>query len=107
MREDVPLPSIEVATSSNAGQPLTPSSLWMPENEECLFDTASRSLSPMRSERTMYDYADIGGVTSMLPNGPLFAGDGADLDVGDPLSFHPFNGEGLMLTGSNHGLPDH
>ncbi|KAL8916399.1 MAG: hypothetical protein Q9208_008546 [Pyrenodesmia sp. 3 TL-2023] len=107
MREDVPLPSIEVAASSNAGQPLTPSSLWMPENEDYLFSTASRSLSPMRSERTMYDYADIGGVTSLLPNGPLFAGDGADLDVGGSLSFHSFNDDGLMMTGSNHGLPDH
>ncbi|KAL8907783.1 MAG: hypothetical protein Q9207_001186 [Kuettlingeria erythrocarpa] len=106
MREDVPFPSIEVVTSSNAGQALTPSSVWMHENEEYLFGNASRSLSPMTSERTMYDYGDIGGVTSMLPNGPLFAGDCPDLNVGDPLSYHSFNGHNLMLPGSNHGLPD-
>ncbi|KAL9011371.1 MAG: hypothetical protein Q9173_003780 [Seirophora scorigena] len=105
-REDMPLPSVEVAPSNMGSQPLTPSSTWIGDHEDYFFGTASRSLSPIKAESSRYDYGDIEGVTSVIPDGPLFAADGHNAFVGDPLHFYPFSGDHLTAAGSSHELPD-
>ncbi|KAL8973715.1 MAG: hypothetical protein Q9197_002029 [Variospora fuerteventurae] len=104
-REDMVLPSVEVGSSNMGCQPLTPSSIWMGDHDDYFFGTASRSLSPIKTEGSMYDYGDIEGVTSVMPDGPLFAADGHNAFESDPLQFHSFSGDHFAAAGSSHGLP--
>ncbi|KAL8731837.1 MAG: hypothetical protein Q9166_003121 [cf. Caloplaca sp. 2 TL-2023] len=71
--EDIPLQSVEAPLSNIADQPLTPTSIWTPDGMESLFDSASRSLTPISTGQSIYSYGDIAGVTSVIPHGPLFA----------------------------------
>ncbi|KAI4117902.1 MAG: hypothetical protein LQ345_001965 [Seirophora villosa] len=104
--EDVPLPSVEVGPSNMGSQPLTPSSMRFGDHGELMFGTASRSLSPIKAESSTYDYGDIEGVTSVIPDGPLFAADGHNAFVDDSFHFHQFSGDHLTAGGASHGLPD-
>lgn len=37
----------------------------------------------------MYGYEDISGVTSVMPNGPLFADECESIYTNDLMAFHP------------------
>lgn len=76
----------------------------MPDHADSFFDTASRSLTPFHTERTVYDYGDIEGVTSMVPDGPLFADSGNHLGIED-LAVGPWSGGHVMPDVSAQRLP--
>lgn len=103
--EDVPLQSIELPLPNRGDQPLTPSSIWTPDEMESFFGSASRSLTPISTGASMYSYADIAGVTDVIPNGPLFAEECEDMDTVDLMAFHSsFISDNAVPTSPNHKL---
>ncbi|KAL8814571.1 MAG: hypothetical protein Q9223_006217 [Gallowayella weberi] len=68
--EDIPLASIETPLPPMGDQPLTPASIWTPDGQ------------------SMYSYGDIAGVTSDIPDGPLFAEEGENMDTDNLMAFH-------------------
>ncbi|KAL8769142.1 MAG: hypothetical protein Q9209_004776 [Squamulea sp. 1 TL-2023] len=103
--EDIPLRSIETPLSNMADPPLTPSSLWTPDGMEPFFSSASRSLSPISTGQSMYSYGDISGVSSVIPNGPLFAEDCNSIDAHGLVDFHSsFISDDGMATSPSYKL---
>ncbi|KAL8785167.1 MAG: hypothetical protein Q9213_003513 [Squamulea squamosa] len=102
--EDIPLQSIETPLSNMADPPLTPSSLWTPDGMESFFSSASRSLSPISTGQSMYSYGDISGVSSVMPNGPLFAEDCNSIDANDVIDFHSFIPDDGMAMSPSYKL---
>ncbi|KAL8808448.1 MAG: hypothetical protein Q9200_004249 [Gallowayella weberi] len=86
--EDIPLASIETPLPPMGDQPLTPASIWTPDGMESIFGSASRSLTPLSTGQSMYSYGDIAGVTSDIPDGPLFAEEGENMDTDNLMVFH-------------------
>ncbi|KAL9595621.1 MAG: hypothetical protein Q9219_006327 [cf. Caloplaca sp. 3 TL-2023] len=99
-REDIPLPSIELPNSNTSGQPLTPSSMWTPDSLESFLSMASRPMTPMTSGQAMYDYGDIEGVTSMMPDGPLFPDRYGSSGIEDHNAFHSFASNNVVTMSS-------
>ncbi|KAL8722216.1 MAG: hypothetical protein Q9225_001261 [Loekoesia sp. 1 TL-2023] len=99
-REDIPLQSVEVSASNITGQPPTPSSIWTPDGIESFLSASSRALTPITAQQAFYDYGDIGGVTSMVPNGPLFPEDCDPTEAEDATAFHSFVADDIVA--SNH-----
>ncbi|CAL8582867.1 hypothetical protein XPA_008510 [Xanthoria parietina] len=83
--EDIPLQSIETPL---ANLPSTPSSLWTPDGIGSFFGSDSPSLTPSSTGHSMYGYGDISGVTSVMPNGPLFADECESIYTNDLMAFH-------------------
>ncbi|KAL8680316.1 MAG: hypothetical protein Q9186_003498 [Xanthomendoza sp. 1 TL-2023] len=103
--EDIPLESIETPLTNMGDQPLTPASIWTPDGMESMFGSASRSLTPLSTGQSMYSYGDIAGVTSDIPDGPLFADECENMGADDLMAFHStFGSDNAVPRSSNHTL---
>ena len=97
-REDMPLQHVELPALNITSQPPTPSSMWTPGGVETFFSAASRSSTPLPTQQTIYDFGDIDGVTSIVPNGPLFPEDRGPSCVNDPTTFHSLTADDPMSS---------
>lgn len=100
--EDIPMKSIEPSVTEVGGLPLTPTSVWTPDELRYYFGSNSPSIQPAILDRKVYSYNDIIGVTPEIPPGPLFSDD-FNQNNEALFSCHSFEtGEVLLNNNSDH-----
>ncbi|KAL9613135.1 MAG: hypothetical protein Q9167_002300 [Letrouitia subvulpina] len=97
--EDIPMESIESSVTEMGGLPLTPTSVWAPDELHYYFGSSSPSIQPTIMDRKVYSYNDIVGVTPEIPPGPLFPDDFSQSNEA-LFSCHSFEAGEVLLNNS-------